>query len=624
MNSDNKDDIFIIHNENIKFADLYGDEYNSINHFSNWPVVYIIYNKSKEIAYVGETVDLKTRLMQHYQNQDKSDFRDNSTRVIFIDYALANKSTCLDLESFLIFNMRKDEKFELRNGNSGLQKYDYYDKNNFENVCKRIWEQLYELKIVSNEYNEILKKKALYSPFLALNQEQNFVVKQTIKELIIKDRDTIVINGDAGTGKTAVAVHLLKLLQDYANNQNRMITEDMVDERIDDIKTIINWFSIKKIKIGIIFPMETICDVIKKSVKKSFSIEIENIIFQPVEAVENYLKSKQQFDILIVDEAQRLAKKGYSVWQADREKYIYLNNMLNIAENSHNNQLEWIEKISKKQVLFYDNKQRIRKYDIEPEYFNNFINHRNTKMLELTVQERCLYGGEDYINCLRKIFNSKNIFDDNTINEIQELVSKVNNKRGKNSYKFLMYNDVSKMVKEVQRLFDSSEGKSKGMCYTLSGDCWPKKKELRNEIDKEFGKVDESNYDEYVKTLINKKAHNVEIGEYKNILNSVDNWINRELYCRNEIGVLHTVAGLDAEYVGVIIGHELKKGNNMYKEVKEKYYDRGKNNATDKEILEYILDTYYILCSRARKGTFIYVCNPELREVFSKFMKIAD
>ena len=168
--------------EIIPFIGNYSDEFNSIIHFTNWPVVYIIYNKSKGLAYVGETVDLKTRLMQHYQDPKKKELIDKNTKVIFIDYNFANKSSCLDLESFLIYNMHKDGKYTLLNGNGGLQKYEYYGKDKLLDFCKKIWNRLEELKIVTNKFEELENKKVIYNPYMALNQEQNYVVIQIIKE----------------------------------------------------------------------------------------------------------------------------------------------------------------------------------------------------------------------------------------------------------------------------------------------------------------------------------------------------------------------------------------------------------------------------------------------------------
>ena len=53
------------------------------------------------------------------------------------------------------------------------------------------------------------------------------------------------------------------------------------------------------------------------------------------------------------------------------------------------------------------------------------------------------------------------------------------------------------------------------------------------------------------------------------------------------------------------------------------YYDKnGKRTATYEELLEYITNVYYVLMTRGIKGTFLYVCDDDLREYLSKYIEI--
>lgn len=600
--------------DNIEFQEDYYFEYDEIVHFTNWPVIYIIYNKTKSIAYVGETVDLKTRLMQHFQDPSKESLKAKNTKVMFINYSFANKSTCQEIENFLILNMGNDDRFDLLNGNGGLQKYDYYDKEKVMEICKMIWEKLHTIGMANNNYKVLQQEKFQYSPYLSLNQEQNYNVKKIINELIIHDKQTIIVNGDVGTGKTAVAIHLLKLLMDYSNNFNGIILEDMVNENINNIKMIMDYFINRDIKIGIVFPMGTLYSILRRSIKQIYKGNVDNFVFQPLDALKNYLDNKRKFNILIVDEAHSLI--------SDTSLYSKKNQaLLKKSGFYHKNQLEWFMEISNKQIFFYDSKQNIRKHNVEQSFFTSLKNKPTTETLFLTTQERCIKGGEEYINCLSTLFNKNTIFTEKKINELKEQIRKINKQSG---YKFVMYENVTTMTNEIKRLFDMDKTKNKGMCYTLTGNCWPKKNKERDIINKKYGKVDDTNYSDYVQTIIENDAHNIDIGTYKNILNSVDNWVNRDTRCRNEVGVIHAIAGLNAEYVGVIIGNDLSYDaeNNTVKGETTIYNDKGKNNATEEEKQDFILRSYYILCSRARKGTFIYICNDELRSLFEKFMII--
>ena len=42
---------------------------------------------------------------------------------------------------------------------------------------------------------------------------------------------------------------------------------------------------------------------------------------------------------------------------------------------------------------------------------------------------------------------------------------------------------------------------------------------------------------------------------------------------------------------------------------------------TYEELKEYITNVYYVLMTRGIKGTYLYVCDDELREYFSKYIE---
>ena len=42
------------------------------------------------------------------------------------------------------------------------------------------------------------------------------------------------------------------------------------------------------------------------------------------------------------------------------------------------------------------------------------------------------------------------------------------------------------------------------------------------------------------------------------------------------------------------------------------------------EILEYIKNIYYVLMTRGIKGTFLYVCDDDLREYLSQYIEVEN
>ena len=92
--------------------DDYEKERNILKHEkygSNWPVVYILNNKDE--AYVGETTDISIRSNQHWANE----VRRKLDIINVIGDETFNKSSILDLESFLIKYMSADNRFKLQN-----------------------------------------------------------------------------------------------------------------------------------------------------------------------------------------------------------------------------------------------------------------------------------------------------------------------------------------------------------------------------------------------------------------------------------------------------------------------------------------------------------------------------
>lgn len=542
----------------------------------NWPVVYVLNNDGE--AYVGETVNAARRTEQHLANAAKQ----NLTEIRIISDKDFNKSVVLDLESYLIKHMAADGKYKLLNGNNGIQDHDYYERSVYEDKFRIIWNKLRKLGVVSRSIEDIENSELYkYSPYKSLGSEQ-FHTEMEILQALEQYRHSengarIIVTGGAGTGKTILAIYLIKLFADINSkggeetDSDDYLDEDMevvyAAERIDNIE-----------KIGIVFPQKSLRSSLKDVFKGIKSLS-PDMVLDTTDVVNNYLETGEKYDLLIVDEAHRLKcrNKGHLSFYGRFDK---CNEDLGLDKMT-GTELDWIYKCSRNQIIFRDELQTIRPCDIDAEDFKEITEERypsNVVYQALSTQWRCL-GGNGYIDYLRKIMSG-------TATEYQKV----------ENYDFRLYDDVGKMHEDIKQLNEEY-----GLCRMAAGYAW-----------------------KWV-TKKDKKAYDIVIGDTKLRWNSTyDNWITTP-NAVNEVGCIHTVQGYDLNYLGVIIGEDIKYNpvtNTIYAD-KDCYFDQqGKSGvANDPEALkEFLLNIYITLMTRGIRGTFVYVCDPALRDYMARLI----
>ena len=105
------------------------------------------------------------------------------------------------------------------------------------------------------------------------------------------------------------------------------------------------------------------------------------------------------------------------------------------------------------------------------------------------------------------------------------------------------------------------------------------------------------------------------------------NWINKP-NSRSEIGCIHSVQGVDLNYVGVIISNDIEiidgelHGNIInYKDENGKF---AKADFSQKGFDDYIKNIYYVLLSRGISGIRVYFEDKKMEKYFKKFMEIEE
>ncbi len=535
----------------------------------NWPVVYIIHNDKE--AYVGETLDAVKRTQQHFGEPEHSKL----TRIALISDQTYNKSVILDLESFLIKYMSADGKYKLQNSNAGVIDHRYFNREVYNDNFKYVWQDLRNRGIAEHSLEWIENSDLYkYSPYKALQSDQIIAIEQ-ILQLMLEHNTTagnnlIMVRGGAGTGKTILAVWLVKLLNEINNGK---FDRDLDD--IEDIRQLRHFVStIGKLRVGFVVPMQSLRASLK-NVFKSIAGLSEKMILRPEDVADS-----AYFDLLIVDEAHRLhQRKALSQYPP----YDKANTKLALPKDA--TQLDWILQKSRMQILFYDESQSIRPSDIDRNTFERIANAHKCGEVELKSQLRCLGGKDpqnagDYVRYVRDVLHEKNP-------EPRTMYG---------SYDLQFYDDANRMIKDIR-----DRDQQYGLARTVAG----------------YGFEWKSQKDSTAYDLVFD-------GEgYKWNTVSTD-WIASD-NSPMEIGCIHTVQGYDLNYCGVIFGPEIYYDNttNEIRINRKQYYDKlGFYTVESNEKLkEYIIDIYITLMTRGIRGTYIYVCDEPLREYLCRFFK---
>lgn len=546
------------------FQDEAPDKVSELKYGKEWPVVYIINNKNE--AYVGETVNATIRTSQHLKNRE----RRLLSYITLISDDNFNKSVILDLEAYLIKYMSSDGKFKLQNTNMGMQYHNYYNREEYESKFNEIWQHLKEVGLAKNDIKAIENSDIFkYSPYKELNLDQYRIIYKiidSIKKYQIDGKNfTTIVQGGAGSGKTVLAVFIMKLLSE--NRQSLLKYSFGVDSNYEDIYESLK--SLNPMKIGLVVPMQSLRTTVKKVFKNIKGLNI-NMVLSPVDV------PKMEYDLLIVDEAHRLRQR-----KALAQYPTFDKNNAKLGFDNNGTELDWILKCSKNQVLFYDSMQSVKPSDVDKEQFDRLMKNEDINCYKLTSQFRC-QGGNDYIDYVKSIFSY------NPPNEFVDF----------SNYDFKIFDDVEQMIFEIKQ-----NEKKYGLCRTVAGYSW-----------KWLTKKDNS-----------QGTFDIGIKDHQYKWNSVNkDWVNSP-NAINEIGCIHTIQGYDLNYAGVILGNEIKyddKVQVIYVD-KSQYHDlQGKTALKNEESLfEYIMNIYTTLMTRGIKGTYVYACDEKLNAYLSRYIK---
>ena len=526
-----------------------------------WPVVYIIKDDTIGEAYIGESTNAINRMKNHLANEDRKKLAD----LLIISCDKFNKSAVLDIESNLIQYMSSDGRYKLQNGNTGLINHNYYQREQYQGLFDNLWEHLLVEKYAKNPLSRIDNSDLFkYSPYKSLTNDQHDSVLEILGLLTKKEENTIFVEGGAGTGKTILAIYMMKLLKTDIMDHHLDAEDETYSSELRMISQLKEKFP--NPRVALVVPMTSLRKTLKKVFANVKGLK-SSMVIGPSEV------SKNEYDVLIVDEAHRLRKRKNIT---NFKSFDDANKLLGF-DIHEGTELDWILKQSKNQIFFYDEGQSIKPSDIDQA---KFIKQKwSASLLKLVSQHR-VKGGMDYINYIDKLLHCR--------------LEKGDKKFESEHYEFVLYDSLTDLYADLKKKEDEF-----GLCRLLSGYSW-EWKSAKNDVP-----------DITIEGL-NLKWNTTN-----------EDWINSP-NAFNEVGCIHTTQGYDLNYTGIIFGKEITY-NPETKQIEintSQYFDKkGKQGIEDPATLKaYILNIYKTMMLRGIRGTYVYVCDDGLREYFKEFI----
>lgn len=354
----------------------------------------------------------------------------------------------------------------------------------------------------------------------------------------------VIVEGGPGTGKSVIAMHLL----------SKVLTQSKTG------------FYITKNAAPRTVLVEKLGRVRKEKVL------IRNLFLSPDKFID---VQANKFDVLIVDEAHRLCKKGG----------LYGNLGTNIIADVVNGGIC--------SIFFIDEAQQVTWKDAgSTQVIKDLATRKGAKVeiLKLSSQFRCS-GSDGWLAWV-----------DNVLGIRQTANLSVKNLH----YDFRVFDDPEEMHEIIRSFKDSHNG-----ARVVAGYCW-------NWVSKK-----------------NPQEYDIVIGDYAKQWNLVDDgnlWILKPASIE-QVGCIHTCQGLEVDYIGVIIGPDLAVKDGKLITVPEK------RARTDKSLFGYkkalkenpeaatakadriIRNTYRTLMTRGMKGCFVYATDPGVRNYLREHLK---
>lgn len=304
------------------------------------------------------------------------------------------------------------------------------------------------------------------------------------------------------------------------------------------------------------------------------------LLFSNITSFNPHDFSEDELDVLLVDEAHRIERT--------------INNQYTTASKRTDlPMIDCLIRAAKVSVFFIDDLQGIRSAEIGS---STMIKEAAARLsvacdtVELKSQFRC-NGSDNYLDWLEEILYNKPVV----------------HSFSKEEFDFQIFDDLKNLYDTIVSKDAQPNGDSLTSARLTAGFCWPWSDKLDEKGD---------------------LVKDVQIGDFSIPWETHRNFSPRQIpkgYCQwfqwafrpegvKQCGCIYTAQGFEFDYVGVIVGPDLKMGEYGKLETdrsatKDPTLNRGDADA-------YIRNIYRVLMSRGMKGCYVYFCDKEVEAHF--------
>ena len=363
-----------------------------------------------------------------------------------------------------------------------------------------------------------------------------------------------------GTGKTVLAVYLLKRLKD------------------DD--------TYKDFNIRLMEPATALRKTLRKALGTVSGLSAADVISPADLAKPKYGfrgKGKKGFDIVLVDESHLLKRRvnlGTQFGNFDKTCAA-----LGLPQGS--SQFQWILSQARLPVFFYDPLQSIGPSGVTPKELEHDLGSALQNPIRLESQMR-VKGGKRFLVYIEGILSGRSP-------EPQTFAG----------YDLVFHEGFRGFVDAFEKDLRRSS-----LTRMVAGFAWPWMTKPGRRLKPGETHVDHDIEIEGIKLRWNRVQENwVGLG-----METPD--------AAREVGCIHSIQGYDLSCAYVIIGRDIRfdSGSGRLVADKANYFDKnGKNTVTQEELDAFVRNVYYVLLTRGICGTHIYVVDSGLRRYLSRF-----